>query len=65
MSTTKNQTMTNVECRNGKYYTDKATIDKIGRIEARGEEDIRQEEWHGNTFQIVCQGNVNTTQKKK
>ena len=30
--------MTNVEFRNGKYYTDKATIDEIGRIEARGED---------------------------
>ena len=30
--------MTNVECRNGKYYTDKVTIDEIGQIEARGED---------------------------
>ena len=29
--------MTNIECRNGKYYTDKVTIDEIGQIEARGE----------------------------
>lgn len=30
--------MTNIENRNGKFYTDKATIDKIGQIEARGED---------------------------
>ena len=30
--------MTNIECRNGKYYTDKVTIDEIGQIEARGED---------------------------
>ena len=30
--------LTNIENRNGKFYTDKATIDKIGQIEARGED---------------------------
>ena len=28
--------LTNIENRNGKFYTDKATIDKIGQVEARG-----------------------------
>ncbi len=28
----------NIENRNGKFYTDKATIDKIGQVEARGED---------------------------
>ena len=27
--------LTNIENRNGKFYTDKATIDKIGQVEAR------------------------------
>ena len=30
--------LTNIENRNGKFYTDKATIDKIGQVEARGED---------------------------
>ena len=30
--------LVNVEYRNGNYYTDKATIDEIGRIEASGED---------------------------
>lgn len=30
--------LTNIENRNGKFYTDKAKIDKIGQVEARGEE---------------------------
>ena len=30
--------LTNIENRNGKFYTDKAIIDKIGQIEARGED---------------------------
>ena len=30
--------LTNIENRNGRCYTDKATIDKIGQIEARGED---------------------------
>ncbi len=30
--------MTNVEYRNGKYYTNKTTIDEIGQIEAKGED---------------------------
>ena len=30
--------LTNIESRNGKFYTDKVTIDQIGQIEARGED---------------------------
>ena len=30
--------LTNIENRNGKFYTDKVTIDQIGQIEARGED---------------------------
>lgn len=30
--------MTNIENRNGTYYTDKMTIDEIGQIEAKGED---------------------------
>ena len=30
--------MTNIESRNGKFYTDKVTIDQIGQIEARGDD---------------------------
>lgn len=30
--------MTNIESRNGNFYTDKVTIDQIGQIEARGED---------------------------
>ena len=30
--------LTNIENRNGKFYIDKATIDKIGQVEARGED---------------------------
>ena len=30
--------LTNIENRNGKFYTDKATIDKIGQVEARRED---------------------------
>ena len=30
--------LTNIENRNGKFYTDKATIDKIGQVETRGED---------------------------
>lgn len=30
--------LTNIENRNGKFYTDKAKIDKIGQVEARGED---------------------------
>ena len=30
--------LTNIENRKGKFYTDKATIDKIGQVEARGED---------------------------
>lgn len=30
--------LTNIENRNGKFYTDKATVDKIGQVEARGED---------------------------